>query len=398
MAFRFHMLTPPHTIANDDYMACAYTQKARKLTTMLKSLGHTVFFYGHERSAVDADELVAVTTQRDLDAAYPGFDFRRETFKFNVEDSCYRTYFRNAIGEIWKRKEPLDFILATWGAGNKPVCDAHPDLISVEPGCGYAGGYFARWKVFESYALLSAYQGLTAVGEAGHSSNYDVCIPNFFDVSQFDYQLVKKDYFLFVGRLGTGKGLHIVMQLAEKLGFRLIVAGQGSLSDAGYGGNGQPPVPGNVEFVGYADVEMRRRLMADAKGVFVLSQFNEPFGGVQIEAMLSGTPIITSDWGVFPETNLHGLTGFRCRTFADMLWAARNIDRIRPEACRQWAEANYSMERVSLMYDRYFRDVMDVYAGAGWYEPHPDRTDLDWLTRRYPQRLDGSLAVRNAAE
>ena len=378
------MLSPQHTVANDDYMACAYTQKARKLSKMMKDLGHAVFFYGHEQSVVECDEMVPVTTDADMRAAYGDFDHHKDFFKFDVTDSCYRAYDTNAIREIAKRKQPNDFLLATWGSGHRVICDAHQDLIVTESGIGYAGGHFARWKIFESYALLHAYLGLKAVGEAGHCENYSVVIPNFFDLADFTFDDQKDDYFLFLGRVNEGKGLHVAIQLAVAAGFRLVIAGQGKLSDVGYGGDGQQAVPPNVEFVGHADVEQRRKLLSKAKCLFLLSGYLEPFGGVQIEAMLSGTPVITSDWGVFPETNLHGITGYRCRTFADTLWAVRNIDRISPAACRAWAEANYSMERVSLMYDKFFRDVMDVYTGKGWYEPHPERTELDWLTKVYP--------------
>ncbi len=140
-----------------------------------------------------------------------------------------------------------------------------------------------------------------------------------------------------------------------------------------------------MSFVGYADVEKRRRLLANARAVFVLSMYVEPFGGIAVEAMMSGTPVITSDWGAFTETVPHGLVGYRVRTFGQMLWAARNIGNIKPSACRQWALANYSCDRVALMYEEFFQNVVALYDGSkGWYNPEPQRFDLDWLTRRYP--------------
>jgi glycosyltransferase involved in cell wall biosynthesis len=207
---------------------------------------------------------------------------------------------------------------------------------------------------------------------------YHVVIPNYFDLAEFDYKEKKEDYFLYLGRIYTGKGVHIAYEVCRNLGVKLKIAGQGDIHEIV-----GKKIPDNIEYVGYADVEKRKELMSNAKASFLVSMYNEPFGGVQIENLLCGTPTITSDWGAFAENNLHGVTGYRCRTYEDFVMAIKNIDKIKPKDCRTWGE-NFSLDKVAGMYEKYFRDVYNVYAGQGWYTVDPEESRLDWLSKTYP--------------
>jgi glycosyltransferase involved in cell wall biosynthesis len=371
---RFHILGLPHTVTSKEFNACAYTQKVYKFGKMMTERGHTVIHYGHEDSDLICTEHVSVLTNEDFQIAYGDHNWRKNFFKFDTNDYAYQTFYKNAIEEVGKRKQKNDFLLPFWGSGVRAICDAHQhDMIVVEPGIGYAGGHWARWKVWESYAIMHANYGMMGVGHC-QSDWYNTVIPNYFDPNDFEFCEEKEDYFLFLGRVYEGKGVHIAVQVAEKLGKKLIIAGQNP---------DNMTFPKNVEFVGYADIETRKRLMSKAKAAFVPSMYIEPFGGVQIELLLSGTPTITTDWGAFTENNLNGLTGYRCNTFDQFVTAAKNIDKINPKNCRVWGE-NFTLDKVAPMYEEYFQNVLNVYTGNGWYEENKDRDGLGFCEKIYP--------------
>jgi glycosyltransferase involved in cell wall biosynthesis len=375
MILRFHVLGLQHTASNRKHVSCAYTQKVVKLCKMLHSLGHHVIHYGNEGSDVVCDEHVQMCSEADLASQY-GERWMTSQYEFNIDDPVYKKFDALAIGEIAKRKQPKDFLLCMWGHGHRRIADFHKDMIVVEPGIGYAGGHFAPYKVFESYALLHAYAGLKAVGSAGNISFYDVVIPNYFEPDDFTFSREKAGYVLFMGRIGDGKGANLIAQLKEAHPFELIMAGPGTPECLA-------PIL-RPDYIGFADYDKRRQLMAKARALLVPSMYVEPFGGVSIEAMFSGTPVISTDWGAFTENNLHGITGYRCRTLEQFIWALDNIHHIDPGACREWATRNFSCDRVAEMYDSFFHSIMDVHGKGGWAELHPERTSLDELTKYYP--------------
>lgn len=361
MKYRFHVLGVPHTVTNKEFSACAYTQKALKFCKMMTERGHHVIHYGHEDSDVICTEHVTVLSRDTWNKVYGDHNYREKWFKYDLEDEAYKEFFKRGIEEVEKRKEKHDFLLPFWGFGVKPICDHHSDMIVVEPGIGY-GGAFARYRVFESYAIYHGIGGIEAITSCNQDW-YHVVIPNYFDLEDFEFNDKKEDYMLFVGRVYDGKGVNIAIQVTQALGVKLKIAGQ--LDDI-YKENG---FPDHVEYVGYVTPDERKELMKNAMGSYLPSMYSEPFGGVQIENLLCGTPTITTDWGAFSENNIDGVTGYRCRTFGEFLAATRSVMNgdISYESCRKWGE-NFSLENVALKYERYFKSIMDIYTGHGWYE------------------------------
>jgi glycosyltransferase involved in cell wall biosynthesis len=342
----------------------------------MEGRGHHLMHYGHEESNPAADENISVISTEEWNNVYGSHDYQSKSFAHDTGDDAYQTFYKNAIVEIEKRKQPGDIILPFWGHGVRPICDAHPDLLTIEPGIGYAAGHWANYKIFESYSIYHAYCGLGNVGSCNQSW-YDIVIPNYFDVSEFEYSDKKEDYFLYLGRVYDGKGVHIAIQVTEAIGAKLKIAGQldEPYSDENY------KWPDHVEFVGYAGVEKRKELMKGAIASFLPSMYLEPFGGVQIENLLSGTPTITTDWGAFSENNIEGVTGYRCRTFDDFVKAAHNCKngKIKSKDCRTHGE-KFSLEAIAPKYEKFFEAVTNIAVGHGWYEiSDPSMYTNEWV-------------------
>jgi glycosyltransferase involved in cell wall biosynthesis len=369
---RFHIPSIPHTVTSKEHSACAFTQNIVNFCAMMSRRGHEIIHYGHRNSKVECAELVTVIEPETYDTLYGNvYDIRKNQYTTLGDDSeLYSLISGNTIYEISKRKQYGDFLLIFGGFWNKRIADAHKDMIVVEPAIGYPAS-FCNYKVYPSYACMHSF-----VKDANLQMNYyHVVIPHYFDVDDFDATRPKEDYFLFVGRLNFDKGITIAIDLAAKVGARLKVCGQGNLMSLGY-----DKIPEHVDFIGYVSVEQRKELMAKAKCLIMPTLYMEPFGCVAIEGMLSGTPILTNDWGGPGENNIHGVTGFKCRTFEQFEWAARNIHLINPKNCREWAEKNFSFDKIGHMYEEYLQSLQ----GIDWYKPNASRTNMDHLTKHYP--------------
>lgn len=374
MKFRFHLLGLAHVPTTRKLSVCAFSNKNVRLAEVLTRLGHDVFFYGAAGSEVICKEFIECVPQKLLDKY--SYDIKREQIKWETPE-LWKTFNINAIKGINKRKQKQDFLLCSFGVQNKPIADA-VKLMTVESGIGYEG-IFAEYKVFESYAWMHY-----LYGKQGKQGNFfDSVIPGFFDVNEFTFKSKKEDYLLFMGRLNENKGFRIPIEVAKRTGDKLILAGQGEHAKLNEEVKDYP----NITFIPSVGVEERNSLMGNAKAFFCPSLYIEPFGCVGVEAQLCGTPVITTDWGVYPETVLHGVTGYRCRNLDDFIWATKNIGNIYPAKCRKWAMDNFSMEKVSIMYNEYFHRLYSLWS-EGWNTINPNRPNLDWIKKTYPFGYD----------
>jgi glycosyltransferase involved in cell wall biosynthesis len=358
---RFHVVNLPHTSTTKEYVSCAYTQKVIKFCQMMMSLGHEVYLYGSEYNDAPCTEFITCIKK----SFQPSGNHKKDlvNIQWNAQAPYWDIMNCNAINEIGARIQKKDFICLIGGHCQKPIADDFPNYHCVEFGIGYEG-IFSKFRVFESYAWMHYIYGLI---KQGNGSYYDAVIPNYFDPNDFPFSDKKEDYFLFVGRMISRKGLRVAVEACKHFDAKLIVAGQGVKSySPGEIVTNEGTFTGNIEYAGVVDAKKRGELMSKARAVLVPTQYIGPFEGVHVEAMLCGTPVITSDWGVFSETVTEGIDGFRPRILGETIEAMGKVDSLNYKLIRERAVNRFSLDVVKYQYDTYFKRLLTLW-GDGWY-------------------------------
>ena len=349
---RFHVCARPHTHTTKEYLTCAYTAKVINFCRMMKDRGHTVFLYGGEQNEAPCDEHIVVVSEAER-AAHVGDKHYTEA-PFDWTMPFWKKANGNIIEGIKTRAQQQDFICVIAGVAQQPIALALPHMMTVEFGIGY-GGVFSKYRVFESYAWMHMVYGAQSGGNPHVSDGHwwDEVIPGYLDPDMFPFSAEKDDYYLYIGRLIDRKGYNIAVDACKVLGKRLVVCGPG-----------KPPE--GVDYRGVVGPEERGQIMSRAKAVFVPTQYVEPFANVHVEAMACGTPVITTDWGVFTETVVNGFNGFRCRMMREFVEAAQHVHRLDPYAIRKHAVGMYGLSAVGERYEEYFKRLLTLW-GDGWY-------------------------------
>ena len=121
-----------------------------------------------------------------------------------------------------------------------------------------------------------------------------------------------------------------------------------------------------AEYIGPVSIERRNELMAGATALLAPTVYSEPFGNIVPEAHLNGCPTVTTDFGAFPETNVHGLTGFRARTLGEFCDAVERCHDLDSTLIRDHAVANYDYSAIRPKYLAYLEQLATL-TGEGWY-------------------------------
>lgn len=177
-------------------------------------------------------------------------------------------------------------------------------------------------------------------------------ILNGLSPSNYIFSERKEDYFFFIANIDKApeKGLDIALELSAKKGLRLIVAGSSDKYETIHRVAEQCAASG-AEYVGDVRGRKKAELLAGAKAVFFPSRMNEGCPLVLLEALMSGTPVISSASGGSVEI-VSPDVGFLCAQPEDWEHAVDRVHEICPKRCREVALEKYHYRRMVRDYVR----------------------------------------------
>lgn len=225
------------------------------------------------------------------------------------------------------------------------------------------------------YAELGETVQLVSISRSQRDSNPDLnwlgTVHNALDVTTFPFREDKDDFVLWLGRFSADKAPGLAIDVARRAGVRIVLAGK--LNEADEQEYFDAEVEGrlgpDVEYVGEADADLKRELLAAARALLFPIRWDEPFGMVMVEAMACGTPVVATRRGSVPEVVDDGVTGIVVDDEDDLAEALDRARSLRPSDCRAHVERRFTPAVMAEGYERTYRAAAGTYLGPTGEQP-----------------------------
>jgi glycosyltransferase involved in cell wall biosynthesis len=190
--------------------------------------------------------------------------------------------------------------------------------------------------------------------------NYLATVYNGIDLSLYPLQERGSDL-IFLGRIHSDKGVHLAIEVAQRSGLPLLIAG--IIQDRAYFHERvEPHLNETIRYIGPVDVAGKNALFARARALLHLNTIPERFGLVLAEANAAGVPVIAMDLGSCREVIEDGRTGVLVNNVAEAVLALERVDEIDRDMCRQRVQQCFSIDTMVEAYEKVYRKVFELEA------------------------------------
>jgi glycosyltransferase involved in cell wall biosynthesis len=204
-------------------------------------------------------------------------------------------------------------------------------------------------KALEKYThtfISPSYFLQSKMASAGFRSSKITVLHNFFPDTLPAAGTDKSDYYCYVGRLSSEKGIDLLLEVAEKLPYPLKVVGGGERLEEYKARYGEKP----IAFLGQQSHEATLEIVRKARFSVLPSIWyeNNPFS--IIESLCMGTPVLGAAIGGIPELIENGQNGMLFESgnetdlrdkIAEMYTLTFDTEAIAENAVRRYSAENY---------------------------------------------------------
>jgi glycosyltransferase involved in cell wall biosynthesis len=217
-----------------------------------------------------------------------------------------------------------------------------------------------EWELSEFYARYPSvyYVTISEFQRKQESMIRARTILHGIDLSQYRLCEQKQEYLSFIGRIAPIKGTHLAIEIAERAGIPLKIAGDVQpIYREYFEAKIKPKIDGKfIDYIGVADLAAKNELLGSSLAMLFPIKWDEPFGLVMVEAMACGTPVLALPGGSVPEIVRDGVSGYMCRSVTELAKRAKDVH-ISPRVLRQYVENHFSLERMVAEYASLYDDA-----------------------------------------
>jgi glycosyltransferase involved in cell wall biosynthesis len=328
---------------------------------MMAPFGYEIIEYSNEGSQSLANEHIPILREKEFRKLRDLYNKEYPNDFANTSSSIFEEFHNKLIREVAKRAQPGEIICHPFGNVHGALGEILPNCFHVETGIGYVNLASFTYKVFESYAWMHYQQGIAD----RWGNNYEFVVPMSYDLEEWVPSYETGKYILYFGRITEDKGMNYIREIAKRVDMEVIICGGGDVAPWL-----DPEIP-NLKYLAPVNGLARSELLRNAYCMLMPTTYTEPFGSAGVEGMLCGTPLIASDFGAFTETIWQGVTGFRCKTLGDWLYAVKEVKNLDRAKIAEITRHKYDMKRCGKLMDSVFRQIITMNKEDGWYDLEP---------------------------
>lgn len=309
---------------NPDYEIDAHNIKIIKYCKVLVEMGYVLHFYGangcqehvyhtHYHPVISLNEYdeVIKNTNRFTNPEYLMVGFVRfEPIKEKI-NKIFSTNTLNLLEQNYKRGDLVLHFFQSYSYDN---------MTNVRMAHGGGNWNMYKYVTFETLSYMNYELSRIPKNDLKISG----VIHPWFDPNDYIYDPSRKystPTYLFMAGCHMYKGIHYFLEFSKHcLQYDFIIAG-GTLSyDDGLMNIGHIDgdednyidltIYPNVKYIGPIFGREKKELLAKVTALIQPTYYFEPCGWNVLEAMISGTPVLTSHFGGFLDTVVDGVTGY----------------------------------------------------------------------------------------